>query len=274
MTSATAEISASVLRALSRVKTDSSVRSGRIPEKILTCLTCPAMTASRRRPARLQNLDALAKLAERHPVEVGASPRAPPRSRSGNASSLIATTVTSWPRLRAPRSDEEGKPAVAGDEADSAHATRKQAVYQVVMQQSRPRRPSSLDVTFVISRRHRRTLARRVYDVSIEEQRGTSCCEATPSPITLISRRGNAPFDSRYPAARARRRRRRLRRQQRHADDPTTPTTTPDADHDRDVHRNLEQERRGRPTRSPPPPAAPSRRRSQHWPRTRPYRSA
>ena len=45
ITSATAEISASVLRALSRVSTDSSVRSGTMPEKILTCLTWPAITA-------------------------------------------------------------------------------------------------------------------------------------------------------------------------------------------------------------------------------------
>ena len=45
MTSATAEISASVLRAFSRVSTDSSVRSGTMPEKILTCLTWPAITA-------------------------------------------------------------------------------------------------------------------------------------------------------------------------------------------------------------------------------------
>ena len=36
MTSATAEMSASVLRALSRVSTDSRVRSGMMPEKILT----------------------------------------------------------------------------------------------------------------------------------------------------------------------------------------------------------------------------------------------
>ena len=71
ITSATAEISASVLRALRRVSTDSSVRSGMMPEKILTCLTCPAITA-RDTPAAFQDLDALAELPERHPVEVRA----------------------------------------------------------------------------------------------------------------------------------------------------------------------------------------------------------
>ena len=45
MTSATAEISASVFRAFSRVRTDSSVKSGMMPEKIFTCLTWPAITA-------------------------------------------------------------------------------------------------------------------------------------------------------------------------------------------------------------------------------------
>ena len=44
-TSATAEISASVFFDRSRVSTESSVRSGTMPEKIFTCLTCPAMTA-------------------------------------------------------------------------------------------------------------------------------------------------------------------------------------------------------------------------------------
>ena len=71
ITSATAEMSASVLRALRRVSTDISVRSGTMPEKILTCLTCPAITAADT-PARFQNLDALAELPERDPVEVRA----------------------------------------------------------------------------------------------------------------------------------------------------------------------------------------------------------
>ena len=44
-TSATAEMSASVFLARSLVRTDSRVRSGMMPEKILACLTCPAMTA-------------------------------------------------------------------------------------------------------------------------------------------------------------------------------------------------------------------------------------
>jgi hypothetical protein len=38
-------MSASVFLAFNFVKTDKNVKSGRIPEKILACLTCPAMTA-------------------------------------------------------------------------------------------------------------------------------------------------------------------------------------------------------------------------------------
>ena len=45
ITSATAEISASVFFARSRVSTESSVRSGTMPEKIFTCFTWPAITA-------------------------------------------------------------------------------------------------------------------------------------------------------------------------------------------------------------------------------------
>ena len=107
MTSATAEISASVFRALSLVRTDSSVRSGTMPEKILTCLTCPAMTACDD-AGRLENLDTLAEMAERDPVELGARAIGAACSSSGNASSLTATTVTSWPRLRAPCSARNG----------------------------------------------------------------------------------------------------------------------------------------------------------------------
>jgi hypothetical protein len=55
ITSATAEISASVFRALSRASTDISVRSGMMPEKIFTCFTWPAITA-RDTPAALRIL--------------------------------------------------------------------------------------------------------------------------------------------------------------------------------------------------------------------------
>ena len=72
-----------------------------------------------RHAGRLQDLDALAELAERDPVQVGAGASRAACSSSGNASSLTATTVTSWPRLAGALQREKRKPAVAGDEADA-----------------------------------------------------------------------------------------------------------------------------------------------------------
>ena len=90
-----------------------------MPEKILTCLTWPAITACGD-AGRLQDLDALAQLAERDPVQVGAG--------------LARRLLEIGERLLLDRDDgdvvaeaagalqhEEGKPAVAGDEADACH---------------------------------------------------------------------------------------------------------------------------------------------------------
>ncbi len=126
MTSATAEMSASVLRALRRVRTDSSVRSGMMPEKILTCLTCPAITA-RVTPAPFRILMHLPRCPSETQWRSAPASRAA-ASSSGKASSLTATTVTSWPRLRAPCKHEKRKPAVAGDETNFGHVLLGRAV--------------------------------------------------------------------------------------------------------------------------------------------------
>ena len=69
---------------------------------------------------RLQHRDALAQLPERDPVQRRPGWRAAaPRGR--DASSLIATTVTSWPERARGVEHEERKPAVAGDQPDSRH---------------------------------------------------------------------------------------------------------------------------------------------------------
>ena len=78
-----------------------------MPEKIFDVLDLAGHDRLRD-AGRLQDLDTLAQVAERHPVE---GPRRASRaacSSSGNASSLTATTVTSWPRLRAPWSARNG----------------------------------------------------------------------------------------------------------------------------------------------------------------------
>ena len=89
----------------SRVRTDSSVRSGTMPEKILACLTCPAITACGT-PAAFRILIHLPEWPSDTQWRSARASRAA-RSSSGNASSFTATTVTSWPRPRAPWSDEE-----------------------------------------------------------------------------------------------------------------------------------------------------------------------
>ena len=63
--------SASVLRDFSRRSTDSSVKSGTIPEKMLDVLDLPGHHG--RRDARvLEDRDAAAQLSERDPVQRGA----------------------------------------------------------------------------------------------------------------------------------------------------------------------------------------------------------
>ena len=93
ITSATAEMSASVLRALRRVSTESSVKSGMMPEKILTWRTWPAMTAWDT-PADLSSLMHLPSWPSDTQCSAAPAFRAA-SSRSGKASSLMATTVTS-----------------------------------------------------------------------------------------------------------------------------------------------------------------------------------
>ena len=90
--------------------------SGTMSAKSLVCLTCPAITAWV--DARvLQQADALAQLAERHPVQAGRGRlRAASSASSGNASSLMAMTVTSWPAPPGRVEHQKGKAAVAGDE--------------------------------------------------------------------------------------------------------------------------------------------------------------
>ena len=127
-TSATAEISASVLRALSRVSTDSSVRSGMMPEKIFACLTWPAITACGD-AGRLQDLDALAELAERHPVEVRAR-LARRRLEIGKRLLLDGHDGDVVAEAAGALQHQKGKPAVAGNETDSAHAARRQAALE------------------------------------------------------------------------------------------------------------------------------------------------
>src|SRR5262249_30289722 len=91
----------------SRVITDSSVKSGTTPEKILTCLTCPAMTACETPAARR-----ILMHFPRWPSDTQWRSAADSRAACSNsvaASSLTATTVTSYPRLRAPWSARKGK---------------------------------------------------------------------------------------------------------------------------------------------------------------------
>ena len=75
ITSATAAISASVFfERAARQITESSVRSGMKSEKIFTCLTWPAITASVTPPS-LSSGCTLPELAERHPVQRRAARR-------------------------------------------------------------------------------------------------------------------------------------------------------------------------------------------------------
>ena len=77
-----------------------------MPEKILTCLTCPAITAWVT-PAAFRILMHVPSWPSETQWRSAPASRAA-ASSSGNASSLMATTVTSWPRLRAPWSTRKG----------------------------------------------------------------------------------------------------------------------------------------------------------------------
>ena len=88
-------------------------------EKILTCLTCPAITA-RRDPGGLQHLDARAELAERHPVQVRSRLARGGVGQIGEGLFLHRDDGDLIP-LRAGRvEDEKREPAVAGDDASAS----------------------------------------------------------------------------------------------------------------------------------------------------------
>ena len=128
ITSATAEISASVLRAFSRVSTESSVKSGTMPEKIFDVLDLPGHHRLGH-AGGFQNLDALAQLAERYPVKVGVR-ISRGRLEIGKGFFLDRHDGHVVPEAASPLQRQKGKPAVAGNEADSAHAVRRRQLLE------------------------------------------------------------------------------------------------------------------------------------------------
>ena len=99
-TSATAEIRASVFRALRRRSTESNVRSGTTPANSLVCLTCPAISA-RETPASFNSAMQRPSCPSDIQCKSVARPSATACEMAGSASSRIAMTVTSCPRSRA-----------------------------------------------------------------------------------------------------------------------------------------------------------------------------
>src|SRR5437867_2050361 len=98
---------ASVLRALSRMRTPASVRSGTMSANSLVCFTCPAITACDT-PDAFKRLMHLPSCPSETQCSAAAGARAARSARSGKASSFIAMTVTSWPAARAASSTKNG----------------------------------------------------------------------------------------------------------------------------------------------------------------------
>ena len=120
MTSATAEISASVLRALSRVRTREQRQVGHDAREDLDVLDLPGHHRLRD-AGRLENLDAPAEVPERHPVEVRlrlAGRRLQLRKRfllHRDDGDVVAEGARAL-------EGEKRESAVAGDEANPAHS--------------------------------------------------------------------------------------------------------------------------------------------------------
>ena len=123
ITSATAAISESVFFEVSLRITESSVRSGMKSEKIFTCLTWPAITASVI-DARLEHRDAPCPSWPSE-TQCSAAPRASAAAtRAGSASSLMATTVTGRPcACAASRTRKGNRPLPAISPSGSAWAS-------------------------------------------------------------------------------------------------------------------------------------------------------
>ena len=86
------------------------------------CFTWPAITAWVT-PASFSTLMHLPSCPSETQCRSAAGGRAAASARSGNASSLMAMTVTSWPAARAASSTRNGKAAVAGDQTQRMHAS-------------------------------------------------------------------------------------------------------------------------------------------------------
>src|SRR5712692_6688272 len=106
-TSAMPEMSASVLRALRRNSTPMSVRSGTMSANSFACFTCPAITASVT-PASFSRVMHFPSWPSDTQWRAARGARAAASARSGSASSLMATTVTSCPTERAASSTRNG----------------------------------------------------------------------------------------------------------------------------------------------------------------------
>ena len=152
-TSATPEMIASVLRRFSRISTPSERQVRHDVGEQLRVLHLPGHHRLRSRRRLFSRLMHLPSWPSDTQCKSAAGGRAAASARSGNASSLMAMTVTSWPARARRVEDEKGKPAVAGDQAQ-AHR---------VIRTPRPRDPrtaSSWPRDFVLNRRGTRLFVR------------------------------------------------------------------------------------------------------------------